>query len=149
MPSEVDNAVVEFLEEFCEAQPATRDQIRTNLTQDYTAGLLSFAARMAVLAVRERSPKRVLDGLLAIAIEDCRVDTREDYLILSLLLHSGIKIGADLDTLFGKAAVCARPYVAQVLQGFLQAHRNEKKLIRSMGFQEVQTTSGFDYIRYR
>jgi hypothetical protein len=147
MPNSVDDAVAGFLDEYCSTNPETRETTRSSLTPDYSAGLLAFAERMAVLAVRENNPHRVFSGLLAIALEDFRVDQREDLLVLSLLLNSAIKIKADPDDLFDRAAACSRPHVGEVLLQFLKNNRKKKKIVEQMGYKEIMTQDGFDYKR--
>src|SRR5215471_11939572 len=147
MPNSVDDSVARFLDEYGGMSTETRESVRSSLTPDYSAGLLAFAERMAVLAVRENNPDRVLSGLLAIVLEDFRVDQREDLLVLSLLLNSAIKIKADPDDLFNRAAACARRHVAEVLLQFLKNNKKKKKIVEQMGYKETTTEDGFDYTR--
>jgi hypothetical protein len=147
MPNSVDESVVRFLDEYRDASPEIQERLRSSLTPDYSAGLLAFVERMAVLAVRENNPDRVLYGLLAIALEDFRVDQREDLLVLSLLLNSAIRIKADPDALFNQAAASARKPVAEALLQFLKNNKKKKKIVEQMGYKETMTAEGFDYTR--
>src|SRR5262245_24053367 len=147
MPNPVDESVVQFITRYRDSDGEAQERIRSSLTEDYTAGLLAFAERMAVLAVRENDPERVLYGLLAIALEDFRVDQREDLLVLSLLLNSAIRIKADPEKIFKQAAGSARPRVAEVMLQFLKNNKNKKKIVEQMGYKETTTEDGFDYER--
>ena len=109
--------------------------------------LLTFAERMANAAVRERSARHVEAGLTAVAIEDFRIDAREDWLVLALLYRSAAKLGADGRALFCDAARWASERAAAELIGFAQ-RADLAQVVEHMGYREDPGhAQGFRYLR--
>lgn len=122
---------------------AAREEFRKKFNPYHPWPLFTFAERMAILGVREQSTQRLFEGLVALVIEDCRYDTREALLILSVLYHSAVKVSANPLDLFEQAAMVASPEMADVLRDFAR----HPTPIQQMGYTESMSEDGFTYQR--
>jgi hypothetical protein len=75
------------------ASEAGRRNIVTKLGPQARRVCWSFAANMAVLAVRRNAPELVEVGLCALAVEAVRGDIRDSIVTLAELNHSAMKLG--------------------------------------------------------
>ena len=146
LPAPRDAEIARLLDVFTQASPEQRGQLLSRLTREHSPTLLAFAERMASLAVREREPRRIFLGLLALVVESFASDYRENAMILSLHYDAAGRIGADPARLFEEAASYARPEVARALRRFL-ARSPEDQSIAAMGYQEGREPDGFRYQR--
>ena len=109
---------------------------------------LTFAERSAALAVREQSRHRVLDGLVALLIENCQAgDYRDTLTHLASLYHAACKIGEDANAIFKEVASYADNCAAKCMRPFPDRpfHTNS---LKSMGYREANSPTGFVYERY-
>ncbi len=143
LPSDIDKKFIEIVRIFVKLPPDEREATRRHFSSDDPWPLLAFAERMANLAVRELSADSVMDGLIALAIESCRYDQRETLLILSLLYDSAEKIGMNGSEALKRAALFATTECAQTLEQYAR----KPATIRSMGYEEMETSTGFAYRR--
>lgn len=146
LPAPLDAEIARLLDAFAHASPARREFLLSRITPAHSPTLLAFSERMASLGVREREPRRLFEGLLALVVESFAADYRENAMILSLHYDAATKIGADPARLFEEAASYAKPEVAQALRGFL-ARSPEDKSIAAMGYEEGAEPGGFRYQR--
>lgn len=146
LPSPLDDEITTLARAYVQADESERAVVRKLLPADSSTALLAFAERMAVLAVRIGEPIRVRDGLVAIAMENCRLDPREDILVLSLLNHSAAKLGADPVRLFDDVASLAEGRTSELLMSFPR-RENELRDIAAMGYTEEASADGFVYRR--
>lgn len=148
-PSPLDELIERLVAAYKEAwelDSPTRKRILDSVTVEVSNCLLVYGHRMAVLAVRQQSREPLEKALLALVVEGFRCDARENMLILSLINHSAVKVGADPRQLFENAARYASPEVAQHLREFV-SRRPEDKSIQAMGYSEETTPDGFRYSR--
>lgn len=146
LPAPLDAEIGRLLDAFTRASPEQREFLLSRMTREHSPTLLAFSERMASLAVRERAPGRILEGLLALVVEGYATDYRENALILSLHHDAATRIGADPARLFEEAASYAKPEVAQALTKFL-ARSPEDKSIAAMGYEVGAEPDGFRYHR--
>ena len=107
---------------------------------------MTYAERMAILAVRIRSQNALKKGLLALVLEGFTCDMRESIMRLTLLSHSAHKIGVDMERLFEEVASSTNGDAERVLREFV-GRSVEDKSIESMGYSEEMTSDGFSYSR--
>jgi hypothetical protein len=107
--------------------------------------LLGYAHLKAIQAVRENDPRAVELGLLALAVEDLRLDWRDTLVTLSLLVHSARKLRVRPGPLVERAAAVANRQCGDLLRRFLQREREDQS-IEAMGYQEGQDEDGFTYV---
>jgi hypothetical protein len=146
LPNELDNQISDFVKVFIRSEAAGRELILRKSTEKNSFALIIFAERMAVLAVREQSRERLLEGLIALIIEGFKFDYRDTMMVFAPLLHSARKIGVDPVELFNEAASHAKNLVSEYLIDFLKRSPNDQSL-KAMGFKEVATPEGFKYER--
>jgi len=152
IPSDLDCQITEIISSYKSLEKENRNLFFIKIdeekvfTQEHSNFFIFYSERMAILAVRENNPIHILNGLVAIAIENFRYDKREDLLILPLHVNSATKIGAGLREIFEKAADYAVPPVSETFKTF--AGYDPKKIhIESMGYVEEVTPEGFNYRR--
>lgn len=145
-PSTIDTTVKQLIDRYSALAPADREAFLTPFSMDQSFTLLLFAIRMAMLAVREHSTQRIVDGLMALVIEDCRLDWREVLIVCSLLNHSAQLIGADATALFDRAAGMASPTTAEHLRGFVRRDPGLQR-VESFGWRASGSGAGFRYER--
>jgi len=141
-PSPIDEQISVIVNGFVGMPPEQRSLFRQRFGATLSGWLLSFAMRMAVVGVRQESEKRLLDGLIAIAMEYGRVDYRDDLTTLCLLWHSTKKIKINPQKLFERAAEYAEPENAMHLRRFRTYAANR---FSGSGYREIATPEGFDY----
>lgn len=118
-PSEADTHIAAVVERFACGEDAFRDALRASLTLKHYDALLTFAVRMAMLAVRERSTARLRLGLEAVAFagEAPTADWRETSLSMLPLRDAARRLDADAREEFAKAARLARGGTISTLTG--------------------------------
>ena len=103
-----DELMMAVIEAFSSADEEGRRKIATKLGSEAQRTFLSFAARMAVLAVRRNTPELVVVGLCALAVEGGgRGDIRDAIVVLAKLHHSAVKLGMNAFGTFGGVALLA------------------------------------------
>lgn len=155
IPSPFDEDMSCLIQRFIQSSDEERTFIRSIFSDKHSFAFIGFSQRMAVLAVRKRSEKYLFEGLIAHVIEGGKFDWRENVLVLSLLYHSAVKIGADPVALFTRAAALAGKPSAEELADVPIAktireypHRApEYRSIQAMGYEEAKDADGFCYKR--
>jgi hypothetical protein len=138
----LDIELINITHSFIVSSPAVRTDIHERFSGKVSWPLLRFSERMAALGVRERSPERLLNGLVSLAIEGFRSDSYITGLIEDMIFQSALKIGIDPTRLYTQVAVISIPRVADRLMGFIE--RSEMVLPRS--YIEVNGEDGFWYL---
>lgn len=147
LPSPTDARMSEVCILYMNANPIQRQVLCSSLSQEAGFNLGAFAARMAMLSVRERSEILLLHGLVALIMEldwPDLSDVREVLMDLSIVYHSAAKLGC-ADFLFQQAAqyaVSARS--RDIVLGYLR-RRPEDKRIEAMGWHELAGPNGLIY----
>jgi hypothetical protein len=146
IPCDLDDEIGTLVDTFANATASERKTLTDAFGPEQAFGLMAYAERMAILAVRNRSPDLLKNGLLALVLEGFKLDARENIMRLALLDHSALKIGMNPEQLFEEAARSATGEAIQHLREF--AGRSvEDKSIESMGYSEETTADGFGYSR--
>jgi hypothetical protein len=108
--------------------------------------LHSFAWTAAIQSVRKCDEMWIGLGLIAMALENMRLDWRETLIKLSLIGNSARKIEAPLDQYVRQAVMIAPPECAALIQGFYQQPL-ENQSIELMGYREATDEDRFTYIQ--
>ncbi len=143
LPCPLDEELSRIVRTFADLPSNERDKVSESFHVRYSDVLRAFAERMAILGVRENSSERLFDGLVALVIENFRLDYRETLLVLSLLYHSAVKISADPEDLLARAESLAAPEAAKLLRVFIQ----DPSSIDEMGYVEGVYEGDFWYYR--
>lgn len=146
IPSIFDQEISDLINAFLKGTMEEQEFARNAFSDEYSFTFLFFSERMACLSVREKLEKYLFEGLIAHAIEGGKFDPRENMLVLSLLYHSAVKIGADPVSLFKRASKFATGKIKEIIAGF--PHRKlENRSIEAMGYIESSDKDGFRYTR--
>lgn len=146
-PVPLDSAISAVVRSLAAAPADVRTQARGRISMEQFYTLLTFSQRAAVIALREKDVERVRDGLAAVAlIERERIDARNIPLVLSLLYHAAVRIGADPEAMFSASAALAEPAVAQTIRQFAASDSTAQSLRDAWGFSEVRTDAGIGII---
>lgn len=146
IPCAFDLKISELIGAYIHCSAEERYFIRDTFSDKYSSTFLFFSQRMACLAVREQSETYLFEGLIAHAIEAGKFDERENMLVLSLVYHSAVKIGADPAFLFKRAADFAVAPIAEIIRKFPD-RTPEARSIQAMGYEEVGEAEDFRYQR--
>jgi hypothetical protein len=154
LPAPADNLLAAFVERFAGADAAFRDALRQQLSLSHYDALLTFATRMAALAVRERSTHRLRLGAQAVALagDSAAADWRETLFPLMTLSDAAARIGSNARAEFATAARLARGRTAEAL---ISASRQSalrvavERLAMRLGigvWKVVDAPDGFRYV---
>lgn len=144
IPCELDYVMGNLVNLYKRLSPEKRETVQSLTSERNSYTLLAFAERMAALGVREGSRERLLDGLLALIIENYNADWRDNLTKLAPLYHSAVKIGIDPQGLFMEAASYGNNEVAEVIREFPQ-REPEDRSIEAFGYKEFHEIDGFRY----
>src|SRR5262245_30319042 len=144
-PHKLDKIIIKLTELYLSASDDERLLFFNTAGARFSDYLLVFAERMASVGLREKSTKRLLDGLIALIIEDGRGgDLRSNIMRMAPLYDASGKIGIDSDNLFRTAASYSNNEVAKLIRTFHERPPQNKSL-RAMGYKEVDSPDGFRY----
>jgi len=145
IPCNIDHQLSALIGLFLKAHPPERQQFFSLVSSSFSGLLISFAERMASLGVTEKSRVRLLEGLIALVLEDYRGgDPKDNIMILPLLYHAAEKIGADARELFSEAASYASNKAARQILDFPQRNPRDKSL-DAFFYEEIDGADGFRY----
>jgi hypothetical protein len=92
IPSKLDAEISSILGEFVSASREERVACANLFTSEHAFTLISFAERMATLAVRTHDPHPLFDALVAVMIDDGKFDIREDILVLAPIYDAAVRL---------------------------------------------------------
>jgi hypothetical protein len=143
----MDAQITDFVNFYIQATHPERQEILSNMRPEFSDAFFAFSERMAALAVRQQARERIVNGLVALLIEDFRFDFRDTLRRLAPLYQSASKIGADPSLLFLEAASYGTNDVAKAIAEFPERPPNDRSL-ESMAYKEEQAdgSTGFRYI---
>lgn len=144
MPSSFDDEVSAVARAWGDGSPAERETWEEAVQPGHADLLHTFARRMAVVAVRQRSERHVLLGIVALALEGFRSQPRATVGLLALLHHSATLIGVAPEGPVEAVARVARPDVERALRSFLD-RPPERRSIEALGYEQADGPEGFTY----
>lgn len=145
IPCQIDEKISDQVKLFIQISPSER-LIFYEKAEFISGFFLTFAERSATLAVREQSRQRVLEGLIALIIENCRAgDYRDTLGSLVPLYHAASKIGLDADALLKEVASSYTDNeAAKHMKTFPDRPIHDKSL-EAFFYREVNAPDGFKY----
>jgi len=147
LPSPADTQIRDTCSLYMNATPIQRQVLCSILNQEASFNLGAFAARMAMLGIRQQSETQLLHGLVALIMEldwPDLPDVREILMTLSILYNSAAKLGC-AEALFQQAAQYAdKPSSRKIVLDYLM-RTSENKRIEAMGWHEIEGPSGLIY----
>src|SRR5262249_16995703 len=145
IPCDLDGKVRKLVEIFISAPPEHRKVALTIDDELARDTLIAFAPRMAAAGVRENSRQRLLEGLIALIIENYSKDWRDGIIRMAPLYHAAGQIGVDPEQLFVEAASYANNDVAKDLAEFPR-RKPEERSLEAMSYRIVHEPDGIRYI---
>jgi hypothetical protein len=118
--------------------------VRASITRKCAGGLLTYAVRMATLAVRTYEASHVYDGFFSLVVDERLMDYRDVCRVACVLYDAATRIHSSPDSLVTKLSRFAAPSRRDVLLGWLGG-RDYTKTLRSMGFEAAETDFGLEY----
>jgi hypothetical protein len=144
-PHKLDDAITRLITFYLSVSDDERLLFTDLAGTRFSVYLLAFAERMASIGRREKSSKRLLEGLIALIIEDGRGgDIRDNIIRMAPLYDASEKIGVDPDNLFRTASSYSNNEAAELIKAFPERLPGHKSL-RAMGYKEVGSPDGFRY----
>ncbi len=144
IPCELDSKIDRLISLFRHAPVNERQYFFEFAGEKFSWLLIVFAERMATLAVRKQSRDKVLEGLLALILEDYRVDPRDNLTRLAVLYDAATRIGVSPDEIFSEAARFANNSVAQSITEF-PSRRPADRSLKAFFYKAVDGPNGFTY----
>jgi hypothetical protein len=147
-----DQLVREVLQRYRSAPAEERQSLRRILTMDDFYGIMTFARRRALEALRTRDVSLLGDALQSLAmIEVERVDERDLHIAIAMCCYAAQQVGLPLQSELVAAAAMAQPYVARLLTS---GRRHKVNLSKECGYQLIETADGLvllsdGYKRYK
>ncbi len=142
----INDVIGHLTQSFAAAGEDERAQARAALTQQSSEVLLAYAWEMAEEAVSRKSGEMVSRGLLALSLEDGKLDARDSIVRMAVLFRSAQRLGLDAETLFVWAANLAKDsYVKRGMQTFPLRSAENRDLRKAFYIWEANTSEGFRY----
>ncbi len=146
IPFAIDDGVRSLVTSLVALDATERHAAVSRMTEKHGFVLLTYAERMAVLAVRNKNPGYLADGLAATAIAAMLVYLKETFSIVSLLFRSAEKLGLDLESTSANVATFGNKDFDEFIQHFPKRSQADRK-IEAMGYVERDGQEGFLYER--
>ncbi len=149
LPGPLDHAVDALVHAFAKAGLAERTQYldRDAFSDWERQVLITYGRQMATLAVRTSEPGPVERGFVALVLEGCQYDERENIITSVLLMDAATRLGLDSKALFRYAASLApRSKGAEFAGEFLERDAADNSL-EAMGYRPGRDGGGFLYER--
>lgn len=143
MPSELDEELGVIVDDFAELSDSDRAAVLAVVDSAVRSMLFFFVKRMAIVAVRERSPARLLRGFIGLAMEG-NSDFRDTASSRALLFYSGRRLNVDCFEMLGKSLNLVGPTAFRWSKDCPVA-RSYIPSIGSVGYKAVVAQDGFDY----
>ena len=124
-------------------------KLRHAISMEEFYTLLAFSRRLALFAIRAKSPEGLREAVEAVAlIEIARVDFRDVSIALGVLAYAYARIGRSPRPFFEDASKRADPQVAEMLREQAQQSLAGKKLSDLTFLEEVSTKYGPGFVSH-
>src|ERR1700690_4231459 len=94
LPDDICRLIAWLCDQYLEGTAEVREAIRSQVGPEISFEFFMFARAKAEKAVWENSEAALVQGLVALAIENCTFDFRDGMYALVTLVHSARKLGA-------------------------------------------------------
>lgn len=126
--------VLNVLESYSNYSPQEREEFREKLSMSSRQNLLIVSEKLAIEAIIEKNSELLKSAVLCHAIEDFRLDSRENILRLSIVWFAAKRMKLDGTPFFESSIELASDHGKDQLNEFL--NREEyMKLPRAMGYE--------------
>jgi hypothetical protein len=157
LPAPADDLLAALVQRFAAADAPLRDALREALSLSHYDALLTFAVRMAALAVRERSTQRLRLGVQAVALagDAPTADWRETLAPLLCLSDAATRLGTNALGEFANAARLAHGRTVESLNAEARQSRLRaaiERIAMHLGvglWKAIHAPDGFRYVPTR
>ncbi len=146
LPSSRDSQIAELIRRWLEMDGGERQRSAALVEPQHHPTLLTFAERMASLAVRNRDPDLVKLGLIAAGLDEAAGEKRDSVAVLGLLFRASQKTEMNVSSRFIRVARLLPPKAARSLLIFSRRPPHERA-IEAMGYSEGMDKGGFRFTR--
>ena len=119
--------------------------IRGSIDRETSEQLISYSHLAAVECVRKQSKKILFNGIIAQAIENAKIDYRDNIGNLFLLYHSAKRIHEDPNLLIREAIQLSSKAFGKILYDFLGRSDLDSDIVKLSGYKAVDKPE-FDYV---
>lgn len=134
IPADVDSEFAALASEFRAADKTTQDAVRAGLTRDDSGSLMALGARSAEWALSSRSEQEIINSLSAHAMEDFRVDRRDNDRHLVLTWYAAEELKLDPRKVFKASKPLFSRQGASLLMSYVNGPSYTKTL-KAMGME--------------
>jgi hypothetical protein len=145
LPSHATASIEKLIDVFARANPAERERIVKKVERSFAFVFSGYAQRAAEESVRRRAPELLMRGLIALAIEDARVDWRDTLPFLAFLYNSARKLRVNASELFRDAARIACPRFRRLIESFI-IRDEASRSVESFHYKESGEGDSFSYV---
>jgi len=137
-------AVEDLIGVFEAAGSAEREAITQRVDRSFAFVFERYAHTCAVESVRRNDASLIKRGLLALALENAKVDWRDTLPVAALLHNSALKLKMDTGGLFADIEEIAQPPIRGILSSYREP--TESRTIESYHYKESGQGGSFTYI---
>lgn len=142
LPASVIEVLSSLARLFEQSSERERAEISSRVVPEISFLFLRFGDTMATKALRCYDERSVLQGLEALAIENCRFDWRDSTLTLALLYHSAARIGVDAEAPIRFVMQLASKRSKDQLFAPFLSRTPENRELAKFGMKEAQNQEG-------
>src|SRR5215469_16653237 len=136
LPQRAREGIANLCKLFEKSSYEMKKEITGKVVPEISFLFLVFSELMANTAVRRGEKQRIVQGLEAVAIENCVFDARDSALRLALLHHSALKIGTDPEELIRFVAAFALETAKKNLFEPFLSRSPESRQLANFGLKE-------------
>jgi len=141
LPSAAIAAVENLTGIFDVGTPAEREAITERVDRSFAFVFERYAHSCAVESVRRNDPSLIKRGLVALALENAKVDWRDTLPVAALLHNSAVWLKMDASGLFASIGEMAQPPMRRILSSY--GEPPESRTIESYHYKESGQGSSF------
>ncbi len=147
LPTDAVESIECLIDAFASSGPKEREKMTQRVDRSFACVFPAFAKRAAVESVRRNDPALLKRGLIALAIENAKVDLRDTLPYLAFVYHSACKLNVSALELFRDTAKIACPQFRRLLESFL--NRDEAaRTLESFHYKESGEGTSFTYVYF-
>jgi hypothetical protein len=145
LPSDATAAIECLMDVFADADQAERERIVQKVEVSFAFVFPRYAHIAAVESVRRNNPGLLKRGLIALTIENAKVDWRDTLPYLAFVYNSALKLNVDVVELFSNAARIACPQFRRLLESYLNRD-GAARTLESFHHKESGEGASFTYV---
>jgi len=145
LPSDATAAIECLIDVFADADQSGKERIMLNVEASFAFVFPRYARNAAVESVRRNDPDLLKRGLIALTIENAKVDWRDTLPYLAFVYNSALRLNVDAVELFRNAASIACPQFRRLLESYLNRD-GAPRTLESFHYKESGEGASFTYV---